>query len=98
MTEVQFNQTNSAQHKAAAEAFIATQKTHGVTPSEFLDVFMDISAADGVNGNAPIDWERMFALDQVAHDVGGIHRHMDRETGELGGMFLPRCTVKEATQ
>lgn len=92
MAKVQFNSANHEVHGRAAEAFINIQKDHGVPISDFLEVFMDLSAADGVNGNDPIDWDRMFATGQIAHDVGGIHRHIDRETGKIGGFFMPRCT------
>lgn len=27
------------------------------------------------------------------HDVFGIRRHINRQTGELGDCFLPRCAV-----
>lgn len=63
-----------------------------------VNLLMDLMAADGVNGNAPLDWERlMFAGDfNFLHDIGGISRHMNRETGFLDGHFVPRFTLKEA--
>lgn len=36
------------------------------------------------------------ALGDFVHDIGGIHEHLDRETGELGGCFVPRCHKKVA--
>jgi hypothetical protein len=34
-----------------------------------------------------LSWERDFDL---AHDVWGINRHIDRKTGEMPDCFLPR--------
>lgn len=60
-------------------------------------LLMDLTAADGVNGNLPLDWERLLAADDFNffHDVGGIRRHMNRFTGKLGNSFTPRFTLKE---
>lgn len=61
---------------------------------------MDILAADGENGNRPIDYKRLLAADDFTfiHDVGGICTHMDRTTGLLGGCFIPRCTLVMAEE
>jgi hypothetical protein len=61
-----------------------------------LSLVMDLRAADGVNGNKKIDFERLLAADDFnfIHDVGGIQRHMNRETGKLENCFLPRCARK----
>lgn len=63
-----------------------------------MNLVMDLSAADGVNGNLPIDWARLLSADDFnfMHDIGGISRHMNRETGELGGCFVPRFTKRES--
>ncbi len=34
-----------------------------------------------------------FDLGDFLHDVCGINRHLDRETGKLLDCFLPRCAV-----
>jgi hypothetical protein len=56
-----------------------------------LDLSMDITATHA-NGT-PLDLQKLFDFDafNFAHDVIGILRHLDRETGKLGGCFLPRC-------
>lgn len=61
-------------------------------------LIMDMLAADGVNGNPPLDFDRMAQADDfnVAHDVVGIYRHIDRETGKLTGCFLPRFAKLDA--
>lgn len=54
---------------------------------------MDLIATH--NGGCPLDFERMASvadehLWHVAHDIAGIARFLDRDTGELTGCFLPR--------
>lgn len=60
-----------------------------------LHVVMDLLATHA-NG-CPLDFERMAAADDfnLTHDVTGIDRHLDRDTGKLGNGFLPRFTRKE---
>lgn len=54
------------------------------------DIEMDLIATHA-NG-CPLDFKRLFAADDfnLMHDVSGIARHIDRETGELTNCFLPR--------
>lgn len=49
------------------------------------------------NSGCPLDFDELatFPKSDFAHDVAGIQRHIDRETGELGGCFVPRCAVPE---
>ena len=55
-------------------------------------LMMDLQVADGVNGNPPLDWDRLLAADDLnfLHDVGGIRRHVNRQTGKLEDHFTPR--------
>lgn len=59
------------------------------------DFWMDIVAVH-TNGN-PLRLEDMLAADDFnfAHDVFGIERHLDRDTGELTGFFSPRFSARE---
>lgn len=52
---------------------------------------MDLSACHA-NG-CPLDFAKLesFPDYDFAHDVFGIARHIDRETGELTRCFVPRC-------
>lgn len=61
-----------------------------------MNLVMDLSAADGVNGNDPIDWDRLLSADDFnfMHDIVGISRHMDHETGQIGDFFRPRFTKR----
>ena len=65
---------------------------------KFIDFLMDMQAANGVNGNDHIDFDRLLEADDFnfAHDVFGIIRHMDRTTGKLTDFFSPRFTRREA--
>jgi hypothetical protein len=59
-----------------------------------LNLIMDLTACHA-NGN-PLDLEKLAAADDfnVAHDVGGISRNIDRDTGKLANCFSPRCTAR----
>lgn len=45
-----------------------------------------------------LDLERMLAADEfnLDHDVGGILTHLDRRTGKVGGLFMPRMLKRVA--
>jgi len=65
------------------------EKEMEVTFDRF-DTMMDISA---VHLKTPIDLDRLLEFDDfnLLHDVFGIIRHVDRETGELKNCFLPKA-------
>jgi hypothetical protein len=52
---------------------------------------MDLTACHA-NG-MPLDLEKLAGADDFnfAHDVFGIRRHLDRDTGTLQNCFVPRC-------
>ncbi len=58
------------------------------------DALMDITAAH-CNG-CPLDLPGLLAADAFtfSHDVFGIRRHLNRDTGEMMGCFVPRCCAK----
>lgn len=69
-------------------------------PFDRLSHEMDLCACHA-NG-CPLDFERMLASDDfnLAHDVFGIARHIDRDDesptgGQLGGLFRPRFARRE---
>jgi len=87
---------NAAHAAKAAKRFetpIPKSKRKGY---ERINLVMDLTAADGVNGNDPLDWDRLLAGDDFnfMHDISGISRHMDRKSGRIGGHFSPRFTLK----
>lgn len=57
-----------------------------------IEIMMDLSA---VHSHTPLRLTALSKADDfnLAHDVGGIRRHLDRETGELTGCFVPRYAV-----
>ncbi len=88
--------------KIAARAMALAQKAYenareypGVKPPAYnlQDVQMDI-AATHLNG-CPLRLADLLAADDFnfSHDVFGIRRHLDRETGKLTGHFLPRFSA-----
>ena len=73
---------------ARAEKLVAKA---GGTSQVPQDLAMDLIACH-LNGT-PMDWEALLVAPDFdfVHDVWGIHKHIDRETGRLGDCFLPRC-------
>lgn len=57
---------------------------------ERMDLSMDITATHA-NG-CPLDLADLLLADNFnfTHDVFGIRRHMNRDTGRLGDCFVPR--------
>lgn len=72
----------------------AMQQAQGIKPRGQLDLEMDIAACHA-NG-CPLDLERLSAADDFnfSHDVFGIVRHLNRDTGELENHFRPRYARK----
>jgi hypothetical protein len=58
-----------------------------------MEIVMDLTACHA-NGN-PLRLADLLAADDfnVAHDVGGISRHLDRTTGKLTQCFRPRFSA-----
>ena len=58
-----------------------------------LDILMDLSA---VHEKTPLDLYRLYSADPAnfAHDLGGIRRHLNRETLELEDCFVPRFLAR----
>jgi hypothetical protein len=60
---------------------------------DLLTFEMDLTACHA-NGN-PLRLRELLKADDFnfAHDVLGIHQHIDHETGELRDCFLPRYSA-----
>jgi hypothetical protein len=58
---------------------------------DFQTAMMDITAVHANGTPLRLDDLLAFPDFDFAHDVFGIRRHLDRETGKLGGHFIPRC-------
>ena len=61
----------------------------GANKTDLISWIMDIIA---VHAKTPLDLDRLLRADafNFAHDVLGINHHLNRETCELDGRFLPR--------
>lgn len=65
-------------------------------PYHRLDAQMDVTACHA-NG-CPLDLKGLLEADDTnfVHDVFGIRRHLDRETGKLLDCFVPRYAIPRA--
>jgi hypothetical protein len=63
-----------------------------------VDIAMDITACH-LNGT-PLKLQALLDADDFnfSHDVFGIRRHIDRDTGKVGGFFLPRFADTSALE
>ncbi len=62
-----------------------------------MTAVMDLEACH-CNGN-PLDLNKLLDAPEgdFGHDVFGIRRFIDRETGVLGDCFVPRCSMRNST-
>ena len=72
------------------------ERIAGPLGRERAGLIMDITACH--NGACKLDLAAMAAGRDadLAHDVAGIYRHFNRETGELEGCFTPRHAARNA--
>lgn len=59
---------------------------------ELLDIEMDLTAAHGTN---PLDLKKLLKADKfnLAHDIYGIKRHLNRKNCQLEDCFSPRTSL-----
>lgn len=76
--------------RGIADRAVTEFAEYGITSK--IDVEMDLLATHA-NG-CPMDFEQLSQADSgnFGHDIGGIRRHLDRETGQLRDCFDPRCS------
>lgn len=72
---------------------VRAQRLGCIRPGQAMCVAMDITAVHS-NGH-PLDLPKLLGApdDTFAHDVNGIHKYIDRQTGQLTEMFEPRCVL-----
>jgi hypothetical protein len=60
-----------------------------------LDIKMDVTAVHA-NG-CPLNLRKLLTFDDFnfAHDILGIRRHLNRDTGVFENCFRPRCALPE---
>ena len=63
-------------------------------PFDTFECDMDLTATHA-NG-CPMDFAKLLAAPQFdfVHDIAGIRRHINRETGQIENCFMPRCHRK----
>jgi hypothetical protein len=85
--------TVSKTDSARLDAIVARARALGCRRDP-LEIRMDLCATHA-NGT-PLDFQRLREFDDFSflHDVFGIERHLDRTSGALRDMFVPRCTRK----
>ncbi|WP_331253076.1 DUF6874 family protein [Acetobacter sicerae] len=99
MGRVTFNATDAeceAVYRIAGRVVKIEREREGrVHRDRKCDIRMDLIACHS-NG-CPLDFEKLEGFDDfnLLHDVYGIDRHLNRETGALSAMFLPRCALSE---
>lgn len=73
---------------------IALSAANGIK-RDLLSTEMDVTACH--LNSVKLRLAALLAADDfnLAHDVFGIERHLDRDTGQLGGCFLPRFSVRD---
>lgn len=80
-----------------ADRAVALARKLGFTYS-VVDATMDLTACHA-NGTR-LRLASLLAADEgnFGHDVFGIRKNLDRDTGKLGGFFLPRFTVRKGAK
>jgi len=66
---------------------------NGTPSARLVEIRMDLTACHA-NG-CKLDMGQLASASDadLIHDVDGIWKHMDRETAQIGGSFLPRFAV-----
>lgn len=82
------------QIRRIARRYLALQKARGIKPHRTLsDYEMDLAAVVGRGYKLDLDTLERFDDFNLAHDISGIERHLDRTTGTLDmAIFLPRAS------
>jgi hypothetical protein len=83
-------------HDLITEIMFRADEIGLISPRRYsrLTCMMDLTA---VHERSPLRLADLLAADQFnfVHDVAGIARHMNRDTGELGGCFTPRFSQRQ---
>lgn len=71
---------------------LCDDRNHPLRNTERLTLEMCLYA---VHLDVPLELHRLLEApaQDLFHDVFGISRHLDRQTGKLTGCFLPRCAM-----
>lgn len=94
MANVQFNTPINKIHPIVGRA-LGVLRAAGYRKPDRQDVMMDL---DAVNSNGcPLDFDKLAGFDDFdfAHDIVGIYKNLDRNTGQLTDHFIPRCALSK---
>lgn len=81
--------------KLIVDRAVALAKKNGAIVFDSKSIDMDITATHA-NGNPLRLQDLLVARDfDFAHDIYGIHRHLNRNTGKLMNHFRPRFSKPE---
>lgn len=88
------SKTDFAKINAIADRAVAMAVAYDVDYTK-SDALMDVTACHA-NG-MPLDLDKLAGADEFnfAHDVFGIRRHINRETGVIEDCFVPRCSMSQ---
>lgn len=89
-TLIDWSQVSASDHALILQ--IARRARRNGATTEQLSIVMDLSC---VHIASPLRLQELLDADDFNfnHDVFGICRHLNRETGELEDCFLPRFTA-----
>lgn len=93
---IDFSRIKTSLEDVKLAALIAKRAVGLNSDVVLIEVAMDIEAA---HWKRPLYLRNLLAAsdENFAHDVFGIIRHLDRETGELRDCFVPRYAVRRAS-
>lgn len=88
------SKSDLAKLMSIADRAVSMAHAYSVDYSKF-DALMDLTACHA-NG-MPLDLDNLAAAPEFdfAHDVFGIRRHINRETGVIEDCFVPRCSMSQ---
>ena len=88
---VNFNFAHGDIIEDIVDRFVVMCDARGIS-CDITQLTMDLYAANGSNGNAPIDLDALLKADDVdfVPDVAGIRNHINRQPGVIEDCFLPR--------
>lgn len=82
-----------AQIRRIVRRWMALLKARGIAEHRTaMDYEMDLSAVVGRGYKFDLDTLERFDEFDLAHDMRGIEAHLNRETGVLDMVFLPRAS------
>lgn len=79
--------------EVAERAYILNRRLGSPLLAERRDFIMDIQACHCNGCRLELEFMLTMPDEDFSHDVYGIIRHIDRETGKLGGCFSPRAAA-----